>query len=65
LTLVSGLGTQQTASIRVRFPDGSVVIRHNVVANQTIIIRDIGNASDTAPPTVTVQAPRQRRDRDG
>jgi hypothetical protein len=36
-----GLGTYQGVGLRVTFPDGSVVYRGALAANQTIVVRDI------------------------
>jgi len=53
-----GLGGFPIADVRVIFPDGSVVYRCGVSANQTVLVRDIAPRGDFYVQVFTPQAPR-------
>ena len=48
-----GLGPAETVAVRVRFPDGSIVVETDVSANQQIAIDDVASKFGTVAGTVT------------
>jgi hypothetical protein len=53
-----GLGRYQAADIKVTFPDGSIVYRCGLSANQTVVIRDIAPKGDFYVQIFTPEVPR-------
>ncbi|NQT81556.1 VCBS repeat-containing protein, partial [bacterium] len=56
-----GLGRYAIADVKVTFPDGSIVYKCGVSANQTEVIRDIAPTGDFYVHVFTPEAPRSGR----